>query len=173
MFSKGHTAKKRPKTPFLANYLFFSKNHISKTVHLTEKVENTFYRQNIPNLRFLLSEKLYEDQKVLFWGSFLLLKKSLSPPLMGTKQKKYISNFVQNFILIMIKIEPKLAGKVLDGNPYFPVYLVPKWKRKKTDSGEYPPFPSHQILWNLFILIFQKRTHTWFRFQRLSVMCPE
>ena len=91
-------------------------------VHLKEKVEITFYRQNIPNLGFLPSEKLYEDQKVLFWGSFLLLKKGLSP-LTGTKQKKCISNFVQNFILIMIKIEPKLDGKVLVGNPYFPVYF--------------------------------------------------
>ena len=51
---------------------------------------------------------------------FFSLKKAY-PPVTGTKQKKGISNFVQNFILIMIEIEPKLAGKVLVGNPYFPV----------------------------------------------------
>ena len=50
---KRHTAKKRVKTPFLAIYFFSPKNHISKTVHPTEKVEKMFYRQNIPNTRFL------------------------------------------------------------------------------------------------------------------------
>ena len=58
-----------------------------------------------------------------FLRQFFLLKKGLSSP-NGDQTKKYISNFVQNFILIMIKIESKLAGKVLDGNPYFPVYWV-------------------------------------------------
>ena len=84
--------QKTAKNAIFGQLSFFSKNHISKTVHLTEKVENTFYRQNIPNSRFLPSEKLYEDQKVLFWGSFLLLKKRPNPPERGPNKKSAFQN---------------------------------------------------------------------------------
>ena len=52
-------------------------------------------------------------------GVLFSLKKAY-PPLRGTKRKMYISYFVQNFILIMINIKPKLSQKVLESYPYFP-----------------------------------------------------
>ena len=113
--------QKTTKNPIFGQLSFFSKNHISKTVHLTEKEKIRSIGKILQTCDFCHPKSSTKTKRCFSEAVFFSLKKGLFPQT-GTKRKKYISNFVQNFILIMIKIEPKLAGKVLVGNPYFPVY---------------------------------------------------